>query len=106
MRVAQHYLDAGLQDTGATNLVTSVIHDYRVFDTSAPWAGACAGGFDCVVARDAFHRLADPLSLLRYLRQLAEYKQPTVLLVVAPAARDQTLWRELSHRLVEAGHPT
>jgi multisubunit Na+/H+ antiporter MnhB subunit len=33
LRVAQHYLDAGLQETGATNLVASVILDYRAFDT-------------------------------------------------------------------------
>ena len=34
-----------------------------------------------------------------YIRQLAEYTQPTVLLVVVPAAREQTLWRELMRRL-------
>ena len=33
LRVAQHYLEAGLQETGATNLVASVILDYRAFDT-------------------------------------------------------------------------
>lgn len=33
LRVAQHYLDSGLQETGATNLVASVILDYRAFDT-------------------------------------------------------------------------
>jgi multisubunit Na+/H+ antiporter MnhB subunit len=33
LRVAQHYLDAGLQETGATNLVAAVILDYRAFDT-------------------------------------------------------------------------
>ena len=38
-----------------------------------------------------------------YLNKLAEYVQPTVLLVVAPAARVHTLWRELSHRLADAG---
>jgi hypothetical protein len=38
-----------------------------------------------------------------YLKQLAAYPQPTVLLVVAPAAREQTLWSELSHRLLDAG---
>ena len=37
-----------------------------------------------------------------YLKQLAEYVQPTVLLVVAPATREQTLWRELLHRLAGA----
>ena len=38
-----------------------------------------------------------------YLEQLSEYDHPTALLVVAPAARQQTLWRELSHRLQDAG---
>lgn len=33
LRVAQHYLDAGLQQTGAANLVAAVILDYRAFDT-------------------------------------------------------------------------
>ena len=33
LRVAQHYLESGLQQTGATNLVASVILDYRAFDT-------------------------------------------------------------------------
>jgi multisubunit Na+/H+ antiporter MnhB subunit len=33
MRVAQHYLDSGLEQTGAANLVASVILDYRAFDT-------------------------------------------------------------------------
>ena len=33
LRVAQHYLDRGLEETGATNLVASVILDYRAFDT-------------------------------------------------------------------------
>jgi hypothetical protein len=34
-----------------------------------------------------------------YLRQLAEYSQPTILLVVAPETRGETLWRELLRRL-------
>ncbi|MEK9136981.1 MAG: hypothetical protein AAB393_07655, partial [Bacteroidota bacterium] len=38
-----------------------------------------------------------------YLKQLAAYSQPTVLLVVAPAAREQTLWRELNRRLIDTG---
>jgi len=33
LRVAQHYLDAGLSQTGAANLVAAVILDYRAFDT-------------------------------------------------------------------------
>lgn len=33
LRVAQHYLDHGLQQTGAANLVASVILDFRAFDT-------------------------------------------------------------------------
>jgi hypothetical protein len=41
-----------------------------------------------------------------YLKQLAAYQQPTVLLVVAPAAREQTLWRELNRQLLIAGIST
>ncbi len=37
-----------------------------------------------------------------YLKQLAAYTQPTVLLVIAPAARERTLWRELTQRLATA----
>lgn len=33
LRVAQHYLDAGLLETGSANLVASVILDYRAYDT-------------------------------------------------------------------------
>lgn len=33
LRVAQYYLEEGLEQTGATNLVTSVILDFRAFDT-------------------------------------------------------------------------
>ncbi len=38
-----------------------------------------------------------------YLNRLVAYAQPTVLLVIAPAAREHTLWRELSRRLFDAG---
>ena len=38
-----------------------------------------------------------------YLKQLAAYSQPTVLLMVGPAARTHTLWRELTRRLLTAG---
>jgi multicomponent Na+:H+ antiporter subunit B len=33
MTVSQHYLDAGARETGAANLVASVILDYRAYDT-------------------------------------------------------------------------
>lgn len=33
LRVAQHYLDHGLPETGAANLVAAVILDFRAFDT-------------------------------------------------------------------------
>ncbi len=33
METAQHYLDHGAQETGAANLVASVILDYRAYDT-------------------------------------------------------------------------
>jgi hypothetical protein len=38
-----------------------------------------------------------------YLKQLAEYPQPTLLLFVAPATRERTLCRELDRRLADAG---
>jgi len=38
-----------------------------------------------------------------YLRQLSECAQPTILLVVVPAAREQTIWRELVARSSDAG---
>jgi len=38
-----------------------------------------------------------------YIEQLANYTQPTVLLVVVPDAREQTLWRELGRELKKAG---
>jgi len=34
-----------------------------------------------------------------YIEQLSAFTQPTVLLVVVPAAREQTIWRELLSRL-------
>jgi len=40
-----------------------------------------------------------------YLRQLAQYSQPTILLVVVPDAREQTMWRELNHRLKDGSIP-
>jgi len=33
MRTSQHYLDNGLAETGASNIVTSIILDYRAYDT-------------------------------------------------------------------------
>ena len=55
--------------------------DPRVFVENKFWAGLTEN---------------QPVS---YLRQLSEYTQPTVLLVVVPAAREQTIWRELKVRL-------
>ncbi|UCD51586.1 MAG: hypothetical protein JSW27_02925, partial [Phycisphaerales bacterium] len=40
---------------------------------------------------------------ISYLHQLTAYPQPTILLVVAPAAREHTLWRESTRRLRNAG---
>jgi len=37
-----------------------------------------------------------------YLKQLAASSKPCVLLVVVPAAREHTLWRELNRRLLDA----
>lgn len=33
MRIAQRFLSEGLRETGATNLVSSIVLDYRVYDT-------------------------------------------------------------------------
>jgi hypothetical protein len=33
MRVSQKYLETGAKDTGATNIVTSVLLDFRAYDT-------------------------------------------------------------------------
>jgi len=33
MKIAQNFLNNGLKDTGATNLVSSVVLDYRAYDT-------------------------------------------------------------------------
>ncbi len=41
-----------------------------------------------------------------YLKQLAGYTQPTILLVVVPDAREQTMRRELSRRLQDGGIST
>ncbi len=41
-----------------------------------------------------------------YLHRLSTCRQPALLLVVAPAAREHTLWRELTQRLAEAGVDT
>lgn len=38
-----------------------------------------------------------------YLRELAKHTPPAVLLVVAPAEREETLWREVRHRLERVG---
>lgn len=59
--------------------------DPRVFVENKFWAGLTD---------------SQPVS---YLKQLADYPQPTILLVIAPAAREQTLWRELTRRLSDAG---
>ena len=40
---------------------------------------------------------------VNYLKQLATYSKPAILLVVAPSARQHSLWRELQRRVSEAG---
>src|SRR5262249_33983739 len=37
-----------------------------------------------------------------YLKRLAACSKPTILLVIAPSAREQPLWRELKRRLNDA----
>jgi hypothetical protein len=43
---------------------------------------------------------------VEYLRLLAQYPSPAVLLVVVPAARLETVWRELKKKLAEANVST
>ena len=57
----------------------------------------------CVFVENKFWAGLTDNQPVSYLRQLANYTQPTVLLVVVPDAREQTLWRELSRRLEVAG---
>lgn len=38
-----------------------------------------------------------------YLKNLAQYSEPTLLIVIAPEAREHTIWRELNRRLSDAG---
>lgn len=40
---------------------------------------------------------------ISYLKQLAEYSQPTILLAVVPEARQDTVWHEFIRRLDSAG---
>jgi hypothetical protein len=57
----------------------------------------------CVFLENKFWAGLTDNQPVSYLKQLAAYSQPTVLLVIAPAAREHTLWRELSRRLLDAG---
>jgi len=43
---------------------------------------------------------------VNYLRYLEEYEQPSLLLMVAPKARQDTIWHELTHRLDKEKIPT
>jgi hypothetical protein len=40
---------------------------------------------------------------VNYLKRLATYSRPSILLVIAPAPRQHTLWSELQRRAIEAG---
>jgi hypothetical protein len=40
---------------------------------------------------------------VKYLQHLADYEQPSLLLMVAPEARQDTIWHELTGRLQKAG---
>lgn len=60
----------------------------------------------CVFVENKFWAGLTDNQPVSYLKQLAAYPQTTVLLVIAPAAREQTLWRELNHRLPAEGIST
>ena len=63
-------------------------------------------GFDGTVARvfieNKFWAGLTENQPVTYLQLLAKQPQPTVLLVVVPAAREETIWRELLRRLRDA----
>ena len=42
---------------------------------------------------------------IAYLKHLSKYTQPTILLVVVPEVREQTVWHELNRRLIKEGVP-
>ncbi len=56
----------------------------------------------CVFVENKFWAGLTDNQPVSYLEKLANYPQPTVLLVIAPSAREHTLWRELNHRLLDA----
>ena len=58
----------------------------------------------CVFVENKFWAGLTDNQPVSYMRQLAEYTtQPAILLVVVPGAREQTMWRELKHRLIMDG---
>ncbi len=65
-----------------------------------------AGGQLSVFVENKFWAGLTDNQPVSYLKQLATYPQPTVLLVIAPAARQQALWRELNYRLSADGIST
>jgi hypothetical protein len=64
------------------------------------------GGFDGTQARlfieNKFWAGLTDNQPVSYLRQLAKFTQPTILLIIVPVARVQTIWRELINRLEES----
>ena len=42
---------------------------------------------------------------IAYLKHLSKYTQPSILLVVVPEVREQTVWHELNRRLIKEGIP-
>lgn len=56
----------------------------------------------CVFIENKFWAGLTDNQPVAYLNQLASYPQPTLLLVIAPSAREHTLWRELTRRLTDA----
>jgi len=60
----------------------------------------------CVFIENKFWAGLTDNQPVSYLNQLATYPQATVLLVIAPVSREQTIWRELNHRLQAEGIST
>lgn len=61
------------------------------------------GSNPCVFVENKFWAGLTDNQPVSYLRQLAKFIQPTILLVVVPTAREQSIWRELIARLNSEG---
>jgi hypothetical protein len=97
--------------SGMTKLLRGILPDLpplrfktqQVDGTIRPDMWGFAGAEPRVFVENKFWAGLTDNQPVSYLKQLADYPKSSILLVVAPAARDHTLWRELSRRLLDAG---